>query len=98
MPDLILMPLHVLLLVMRRKWDEGDEDGAVALAKIAAPYLHPRVPAARPVGDLAGVSDDELDRFERRGGADSERASPSEFPRLGHAGTGTAGSGSGDAS
>ncbi len=61
-------PLHVLLLVMRQKWREGYLDGAVALAKIAAPYLHAKVPATRPAADLAGVSDDELDRFERGSG------------------------------
>ncbi len=71
-------PLHVLLLVMRQRWREGDMDGAVALAKIAAPYLHPKVPAARPAADLAGVSDDELDRYERSGGAGSAGEGPGE--------------------
>jgi hypothetical protein len=70
------MPLQILLSVMRRKWREEDEDGAVALAKIVAPYLHPKVPAARPAGELAGVSDDELDRFERGGGAGSAGKHP----------------------
>jgi len=74
-----LSPLHILLLVMREKWKNGDKDGAVALAKIAAPYLHPKVPAARPSGDLAGVSDDELDRFERGGGAGSAGKDPGEL-------------------
>ena len=54
-------PLHVLLTAMRRKWRDGDEEGAVALAKAAAPYVHPRAAAARPPSDLAQVSDDELD-------------------------------------
>lgn len=64
-------PLYVMLTVMRRKWRDGDEDGAVALAKVAAPYVHPKVPAARPPTDLAQVSDDELDeRAVERGGAD----------------------------
>jgi hypothetical protein len=62
-------PLHVLLAVMRRKWRDGDEDGAVALAKAAAPYVHPRAPAARPAPDLAQVSDDELDELDGGGGA-----------------------------
>lgn len=56
-------PLHVMLTVMRRKWRDGDEDGAVALAKAAAPYVHPKVPAARPSTELAQVSDDELDEL-----------------------------------
>jgi hypothetical protein len=71
-------PLHVLLLVMRQKWREGDVDGAVALAKIAAPYLHGKVPAARPAADLAGVSDDELDRFDNSSGAGSAGEDPGE--------------------
>lgn len=60
-------PLQVMLTVMRRKW--RDEDGAVALAKAAAPYVHPRVPSARPSTELAQVSDDELDELGGRGGA-----------------------------
>ena len=58
-------PLYILLSVMRKKWLADDLDGAVALAKVAAPYLHPKVPAASPIFDLSGVSDDELDRIER---------------------------------
>ena len=64
-------PLHVMLTVMRRKWRDGDEDGAVALAKVAAPYVHPKVPAARPSTDLAQVSDDELDGSGTRGREDA---------------------------
>ena len=58
-------PLHILLSVMRSKWAANDIDGAVALAKVAAPYMHPKVPAARPVSDLSGVSDAALDVIER---------------------------------
>ena len=57
-----MSPLELLLKAMRRKWDEEDVDGAVALAKAAAPYLHGRAPSGRAPGDLAGVPDDELDR------------------------------------
>jgi hypothetical protein len=71
-------PLHVLLSVMRQKWDDQDLDGAVALAKIAAPYLHAKVSAARPAADLSGASDDELDRFERGGGASASNEDPGE--------------------
>ena len=53
---------------MRKRWGADDEDGAVALAKVVAPYMHPKVPAARPIDDLSGVSDEELDRIEREGG------------------------------
>ena len=62
-------PLHVMLTVMRRKWREGDEDGAVALAKAVAPYVHPKAAAARPLYDLAQVSDDDLDELVARGRA-----------------------------
>ena len=60
-------PLHVMLTVMRRKWKEGDEDGAVALAKVVAPYVRPKVPAARPSVDISQVPDDELDGQHGRG-------------------------------
>jgi hypothetical protein len=40
-------PLEVLLAAMQRKWEEGDLDGAAALARAAAPYLHPRHAALR---------------------------------------------------
>ncbi|MDT7952985.1 MAG: hypothetical protein RQ966_15885 [Acetobacteraceae bacterium] len=73
-----ITPLYILLSVMRRKWKEDDVDGAVALAKVAAPYMHPKVPAARPVGDLSGVSDDELDRIEREIGAGYSREGSGE--------------------
>ena len=36
-------PLDVLVQTMLRKWDADDWDGAVALAKVAAPYIHPRL-------------------------------------------------------
>jgi len=57
-------PLAVLLAVMRRKWDEGDLDAAAALARAAAPYLHPRRAALRAdgvVADAHRLSDAELD-------------------------------------
>ena len=57
-----VLPLYVLLAVMRQRWDAGDLDGAVTLAKVAAPYLHGKAPLARPGGDLAGVSDEELEQ------------------------------------
>jgi hypothetical protein len=42
-----LSPLDVLLTAMRRKWQDGDLDAAAALARAAAPYLHPRHAALR---------------------------------------------------
>jgi len=62
-------PLDIMLTAMRRKWRDGDEDGAVALAKAAAPYIHPKAAAAHPINDLAQVSDDDLDQLGDHGRA-----------------------------
>jgi len=37
-----LTPLQILLTAMREKWAAGDHDGAVAIARAVAPYLHAR--------------------------------------------------------
>lgn len=58
-PLAALTPLHVLLDAMRRRWAAGDEDGAIALAKAAAPYVHPRA-QARATPDMQDMDDDEL--------------------------------------
>lgn len=58
-PHSALTPLHVLLTAMTRRWDAGDEDGAIALAKAAAPYVHPRA-QARATPDVQDMDDDEL--------------------------------------
>jgi len=71
-----LSPLFVLLHVMRERWAKGDVDGAVALAKLAAPYLHGKAPVARPVGDLAEVPDDELEQWSGDDGTPSEKPDP----------------------
>jgi len=56
-------PLDVLLAAMRRRLAEGDEAGAVALAKAAAPYVHPRATrgVARGIVGLERVEDADLD-------------------------------------
>lgn len=36
-------PLEVMLETMRERWDEGDHIGASAIAKDAAPYVHPKL-------------------------------------------------------
>jgi hypothetical protein len=73
-----LSPLYVLLAVMRQRWGAGDLDGAVALARIAAPYLHGKAPVSRPDGDLAEAPDEDLDAWSSGGGADSEAADQEE--------------------
>jgi hypothetical protein len=53
-----ITPLNILLTAMREKWKAHDVDGAIALAKIAAPQMHLKAPVARPMLDVAGVSDE----------------------------------------
>jgi hypothetical protein len=57
-------PLAIILATMHRKHAEGDLDGAVALARIAAPYVHPRVPSAAPPSDLTTMQDADLDAIQ----------------------------------
>jgi len=62
-------PLQVLLDAMRRRLEADDEDGAVKIATIAAPYMHARrtaTPQARPEPDQ--LSDAELDAALRQAG------------------------------
>ena len=54
-------PLSLLLILMRARYDSRDYEGAVDLAKIAAPYLHPRVTSSIPAADLATMPDADLD-------------------------------------
>lgn len=56
-----LLPLDVLLQTMRRKWDDGDYDGAASLARIAAPYLHPRQTLRISRNEVSTMGDEELD-------------------------------------
>lgn len=53
-------PLDVLLHTMRQHWQEGRVEQAVALAKAAAPYLHPRAGGGSGSMSLAMIGDDEL--------------------------------------
>jgi len=70
-------PLDVLLAAMRRRLLEGDEAGAVALAKAAAPYVHPRASARGGAGTgLERMEDGELGG--EVGGAEAEAADPDE--------------------
>ena len=57
-------PLDILLALMRHKWSSGDADGAQAIAKVLAPYVHPRrktsaTPATTPT-ELHRLTDEEL--------------------------------------
>jgi|GEM_PF-2921401 hypothetical protein len=56
-----LCPLDVLLAVMRMRWQEGDFEGAVAIARLAAPYLHPKCGSKSTKSkNLAELTDAEL--------------------------------------
>jgi hypothetical protein len=61
-----ITPLAILLDVMRGLWRDGDRDGAVKLARIAAPYLHARRGVSRdgaaPEPDPRTLSDADLAR------------------------------------
>ena len=56
-----LTPLALILSEMRRRYREEELDSALSLARIAAPYLHPRIPAAAPPPDLSAMPDADLD-------------------------------------
>ena len=58
-----LTPLQVLLALMQRKWDAGDENGAAALARMAAPCVHSRTVPKRNNPDLSQLTDAELDSY-----------------------------------
>ena len=65
-PDPNVSPLHIILTTMRDRYALGDFDGAIALARIAAPYLHPKLPASTPPAELAAMTDADLDALERQ--------------------------------
>ena len=58
-PD--ISPLAIILEAMRERYKTKDYDAAIALARIAAPYLHPRVTPRTQAADLAALPDADLD-------------------------------------
>lgn len=54
-------PLAVLLAAMRARWQSGDLDGAAALARAAAPYLHPRRTAVPSWPGMSAEPDQMID-------------------------------------
>ena len=87
-------PLAVLLRAMRAKWEQADIDGAVAIARVAAPFVHAqqRPGLARTGNDpeLRLVSDAELsDRLAKARRRAKGQAQPADkSPRLGDGGAG----------
>ena len=65
-PTDTLTPLALILTEMRRRFAGKDLEGALTLARIAAPYLHPRASAAPHPTDLATMPDADLDALTPR--------------------------------
>jgi hypothetical protein len=64
----ISKPLEVMLEAMREHWAQGEWDQAAAIAKLAAPYVHPRLASIEqkvsPI-DVTKLSDEELETLRR---------------------------------
>jgi hypothetical protein len=53
-------PLDILISVMRTHFENQDYDAAVALAKAAAPYVHPKPAAGTGTGRIDTLRDEQL--------------------------------------
>lgn len=49
-----ILPLDVMLQAMRERFEAGDFKEAAAIAKDAAPYVHPRLASVQHAGDDGG--------------------------------------------
>ena len=58
--DRTLMPLDVFLRLMRHYWAIQNHSVAANYAKLAAPFLHPRAPAAAAPMEPGDMTDEEL--------------------------------------
>jgi len=63
--------LYIVMTLMREHWAAGEGPGAAAMAKVAAPFAHPRAHASRISKHLAEATDDELDFRRSAGGMDA---------------------------
>ncbi len=50
-------------MAMHERLDNNDTPGAVAVAKLAAPYVHPRPRPSDREADIGMMRDDELDEL-----------------------------------
>lgn len=72
-----LTPLQVLLVLMQRKLDAGEEKEAAALARAAAPYVHCRaLPKRNSNPDLSQLPDAELEAYGEGRGMEAEAQDP----------------------
>jgi len=63
--------LDIVTTLMREHWAAAERPEAAALAKVAAPFMHPRAHASRITKHLAEAADDELDFRRSAGGMDA---------------------------
>ena len=71
MGPLPVSPLDTLLTLMRWHWEAKEKAEAMALAEVAAPFVHPRAQASSAPIHLAEAADDKLDLRHPTGGADA---------------------------
>jgi hypothetical protein len=81
-----ITPLEVMLEVMRTRYQAKDYDGACAVARDAAPYIHPRLSAVKVELPADDNADDDLLRSKLRqlaalqAAAGTDQAAASERP------------------
>jgi hypothetical protein len=77
-----LTPLEIMLTAMRELWAAGDKLGACAVAKDAAPYMHPRLSSvaldANVTRDPIHLTHEELLAIAAGGRTDGAGADPGE--------------------
>ena len=56
-------PLDVMLTLMAKHTDSGDDKLALEAAKAAAPYVHGKAVSVRQGVDLSRMPDDELEKY-----------------------------------
>lgn len=83
-------PLSIILEEMHRKYALEDKEGAVALARLAAPYIHGRVRPSEAAAELSKLSDADLDKLSGAGGEATPSQSQTESDGLGGVGAGAA--------
>jgi hypothetical protein len=54
------LPLDILMTIMRSRFREGDFDGAAAIAKAVAPFVHPKPRERAVTGRIDMLRDHQL--------------------------------------
>ncbi len=55
-----MSPLDILMTIMRQRFDDGDAEGAVAIAKAVAPFVHPKPKERAAHGTIDTLRDHQL--------------------------------------